>query len=334
MTKKKIAVIGTGLVGTFHAETFFRNPNAELVAVCDINKEKVNSVAKQFNCKAYENFEKLIKSEDLDAISIATPEQIRIEPTVLSMEKGLMIFLEKPLGKDLNQIKLLVDRTKDYNKIISVNFILHEDLRYKLMKQKVRQNEIGNLVSCFARRRGSRAGIEIYAPWTDLLSSTLIHDIQMIMSINKSKPTRVFAEAVIRECEKFNSHDAVLALMKFADGSIASFETSWVLPKNQPEFLDPALHIIGDKGSIIIEGSSTGLSVQTESSFQKPDMVHWPIIDTKVDGCLKRNLDKFIDDCIFDKKPDVNLNDAFDAEKVVFAMKESINKGIPIDLIN
>ena len=53
MSKLKIAVIGTGLVGTFHAEAFFRNPNSELVAVCDVDKEKVNSVEKTFNCKAY-----------------------------------------------------------------------------------------------------------------------------------------------------------------------------------------------------------------------------------------------------------------------------------------
>ena len=101
----------------------------------------------------------------------------------------------------------------------------------------------------------------------DLLSSTLIHDIQMILHINKSKPIRVYAEAVIRECKNYDSHDAVMALLKFEDESIASFETSWVLPKNQPEPLDPALHVIGDKGSIIIESSSMGMQVQTEKSF-------------------------------------------------------------------
>tara|TARA_Y100001936_G_scaffold195315_1_gene195462 strand:+ start:1576 stop:2580 length:1005 start_codon:yes stop_codon:yes gene_type:complete len=332
MNKLKIAVIGTGLVGAFHAETFFRNPNAELVAVCDVDKEKVNSVAKKFNCKAYEDFEKLIKLETLDAISIATPEQIRIEPAVLSVEKGLKILLEKPLGRSLEKINLLVDKIENHNKIISVNFILHEDPRYKIMKERVKNNEIGNIVSCFARRRGSRFGIEKYAPWTDLLSSTLIHDIQMVMSINKSKPTRVFSEAVIRECKKYNSHDAVMSLMKFDDGSIATFETSWVLPKNSPDPLDPALHVVGDKGSIIIEGSSMGLQIQTEDSYLKPDVVHWPTIDSKVDGCLKRNLDRFLDDCIFDQKPDVNLQTAVEVEKVVFAMKESIDKGIPIDL--
>ena len=332
MNKLKIAVIGTGLVGSFHAETFFRNPNSELIAVCDIDKEKVNKIANRFKCKAYNEFESLINTEKLDAISIATPEQIRIAPALLAIEKGLKILLEKPLGRNLKDIENLVNKIKNHNKLISVNFILHEDPRYKLMKEKIKNNEIGEIVSCYARRRGNRFGIEIYAPWTDLISSTLIHDIQMVMSINNSKPARVYAEAVIRECAKFNSHDAVMSLIKFTDGSIASFETSWVLPKNQPEFLDPALHVVGDKGSIIIEGSSMGMQIQTDKSYMKPDIANWPIIDSKVEGCLKRNLDKFIEDCVYDNQPDVDLIKAYEVEKIVFAMKKSIDENRLINL--
>ena len=332
MNKLKIAVIGTGLVGSFHAETFFRNPNSELIAVCDINKEKVNKIANRFKCKAYNEFESLINTEKLDAISIATPEQIRIAPALLAIEKGLKILLEKPLGRNLEDIENLVNKIKNHNKLISVNFILHEDPRYKLMKEKIKNNEIGEIVSCYARRRGNRFGIEIYAPWTDLISSTLIHDIQMVMSINNSKPERIYAEAVIRECAKFNSHDAVMSLIKFTDGSIASFETSWVLPKNQPEFLDPAFHVVGDKGSIIIEGSSMGLQIQTDKSYMKPDLSNWPIIDSKVEGCLKRNLDKFIEDCVYDNQPDVDLIKAYEVEKIVFAMKKSIDENRLINL--
>ena len=332
MNKLKIAVIGTGLVGSFHAETFFRNPNSELIAVCDIDKEKVNKIANRFKCKAYNEFESLINTEKLDAISIATPEQIRIAPALLAIEKGLKILLEKPLGRNLEDIENLVNKIKNHNKLISVNFILHEDPRYKLMKEKIKNNEIGEIVSCYARRRGNRFGIEIYAPWTDLISSTLIHDIQMVMSINNSKPERVYAEAVIRECAKFNSHDAVMSLIKFTDGSIASFETSWVLPKNQPEPLDPSLHVVGDKGSIIIEGSSMGLQIQTDKSYMRPDLANWPIIDSKVEGCLKRNLDKFIEDCVYDNQPDVDLIKAYEVEKIVFAMKKSIDENKPINL--
>ena len=44
-----------------------------------------------------------------------------------------------------------------------------------------------------------------------------------------------------------------------------------MLPENQPEPLDPAFHVIGDNGSIIIEGSSLGMSIQTNKEYLKPD---------------------------------------------------------------
>ena len=332
MKKIRIGVIGIGLVGAFHAEAFMRNPMSDLIAICDIDLQRVKNLADNYNCNYYTDYKDLIEKEDLDAISIATPESVRLEPAILSSQKNLKILLEKPLGKNIGEIENLVNCLKDYNELISVNFILHEEPRYKYMKEKIKNKEIGRIVSCFGRRRGNRFGIEKYAPWTDLLSSTLIHDIQMVLEINQSKPIRVFAEAVIRECEKYGSHDAVMSLLKFSDGSIASFESSWVLPKNQPEPLDPAFHVIGDKGSIIIEGSSQGMQIQTEKTYLRPDLTHWPLIGDKVEGSLKRNLDKFITDCLENNLPDVDLVKAFEAEKIVFAMKESIKTNMPIKI--
>ena len=48
--------------------------------------------------------------------------------------------------------------------------------------------------------------------------------------------------------------------------------------------------------------------------------------DPKVDGCLKRGLDKFIDDCIYEQEPEVDILKAYEAEKIVFAMKKSLKK--------
>ena len=124
MKKIKIAVIGTGLVGSFHAETFYRNPYADLIAVCDTDQQKCKSIAERFNCKAYSEFSDLLNTENLDAVTIATPEQIRVEPAVLAVEKGLKILLEKPLGKSLHEIDNLVNKIKNHDKLISVNFIL------------------------------------------------------------------------------------------------------------------------------------------------------------------------------------------------------------------
>ena len=148
----------------------------------------------------------------------------------------------------------------------------------------------------------------------------------------RSSPKRVYAEAVVRQCKQYNCHDAVISTLKFADGSIASFETSWVLPENQPEPLDPAFHVIGDQGSIIIEGSSLGMSIQTNKQYLKPDLAHWPTIDSEVDGALKRNLDVFVENAINNLPPTVNLTSAKLAEQVVQCMKDSINLKKPVNI--
>ena len=328
--KLRIAVIGTGLIGSLHAEIYNENNLTELVAVCDINKKAVRQVAKKNNCNYYFNYEEMFKKEVLDAVSIATPESIRLKPSIMAAKQGLKILLEKPLGKKFNEIKNLVAKLKKLKAYVAVNFILHAEPRFRKMKEEINNNKIGNIVTYFARRRGSRLGIEYYAPWTDLLSSTLIHDIQMILELSKSTPKRVFAEAVIRECKKYNSHDAVIATLKFRDGSIASFETSWVLPKNQPEPLDPAFHVVGDQGSIIIEGSSLGMNILTNKQYLKPDLAHWPTINSSVDGALKRNLDMFVLNALNNTPPTVDLNSALLAEKVVHCMKSSIKSKKPV----
>ena len=75
-----------------------------------------------------------------------------------------------------------------------------------------------------------------------------------------------------------------------------------------------------------------GMQIQTDKSYLKPDIANWPIIDSKVEGCLKRNLDKFIEDCIYQTSPEVDLMKAFEVEKIVFAMKKSIDENRPINL--
>lgn len=326
----RVAVIGVGMIGELHARIFERNPSSTLVAVCDLDAETVRRVAASSGCSAYTDYRALLDSEVLDAVSIATPESFREEPAVAAAAKGLTLLLEKPLGKTLDQVDSLVAALAGVEPEPAVNFILHAEPRYARMKEIVSAGSIGNLVSCFARRRGTRLGIEKYAPWTDLLSSTLIHDIEMTLSVNAAAAERVYAEAVIRECAKFGCHDAVVATLRFADGAVALFETSWVLPPNQPEPLDPAFHLIGDAGSVIIEGSSQGMRVQTEDSYANPDMSHWPVLADGVGGALANSINLFVERHSAGLPPLVGLRQARRAEAVVAAMKRSIDEQRPV----
>lgn len=325
----RVGVIGTGMIGALHARIHAANPQAELVAVCDADTGRAESLAAELGCVAAPGWERLLELE-LDAISLCTPEQLRLEPAVAAARKGLKILLEKPLGRSLPEIDRLIDALAAEGADPAVNFILHADPRFARMKEIVAAGGVGRIATCFARRRGTTLGIEKYAPWTDLLSSTLIHDIEMCLSVVGAPAERVFAEAVVRRCAPYGCHDAVMGTLRFADGAIASFETSWVLPAGQPEPLDPAFHLLGDGGSVVIEGSSNGMKVlSAETGYAHPDMAHWPVLPWGVDGALRRSVELFVADALAGRPPLVGLAAARRAEAVVAAMKASIASGQP-----
>jgi predicted dehydrogenase len=332
MTPLRAAVIGTGLIGTHHARIYHEHPLSTLVAVCDIDADRAQAVAQSLGARAYTRFDELLAQEELDVVSVATPEQQRTAPALAAAELGLGLLLEKPLTPTLEETDALIANLEGRGAFAAVNFLLHAEPRYSSMKELVASGKVGRVVTYFARRRGTRLGIQKYAPWTDLLISTAIHDIEMMLAINPAPPERVFAEAVVRECAPYGSEDAVMALLRFADGAIGSIETSWVLPPLQPEPLDPAFHVVGDRGGIFLEGSSQGLRIVTNDSYYHPDMTHWPTLPLGIGGALKGSLDAFLKAYLAGEPPLVGLAQARRAQEVVAAMKRSIRGGVPVEL--
>ena len=329
----RIAVVGVGTIGAPHARIFRDDPRCTLLAVCDADDSRVKAVADDLGCRAYTDFRSLLAAEELDAVSIATPESARHGPAVAAARLGLRLLLEKPLGRTFAEVRSLVEELRGLGAKPTVNFILHAEPRFARMKELVRAGAVGQLVSIFARRRGTRGGIEKYAPWTDLLSSTLIHDIEMTLRINNSPPERAYAEAVVRECAEFGSQDAVVATLRFADGTIALFESSWVLPKNQPAPLDPAFHVVGDGGLIAIEGADQGMQVLEASGLTRPDFAHWPISSTgRIGGALSASLGEFVTRALAGEPPLSGLEEAYRAEAVVAAMKQSLEVSRPVQI--
>ncbi len=333
MNQLRAAVIGTGLIGTMHARAYDEFPDVDLVAVVDQDEARARSLARELGVTAHRDATSLFEHHALDLVSIATPEQHRLEPTRLAMEHRVAILLEKPLGTNLAAVDELVALVDGYEPPIGVNFILHADDRYATMRDEVRAGEVGRLASTFARRRGTKLGIAKYAPWTNLLRSTAIHDIDMMLSIHPSPITRVYAEGVRRLCAPYGSEDAVVATLKFADGSIASLDTSWTLPATQAEPLDPAFHVVGDEGGIFIDGSSHGMRIMTASHYGHPDMTHWPLLPFGVGGAFANAVRHFVRTVRDGGAPLTTVRQARRSHVVVDALERSMaeERPIPID---
>jgi len=328
----KAAVVGVGMIGRLHAKTYWQNGKTELVGVVDQNIEASEKVAKEFSCDAFDSLKALINSQNPDVISIAVPESVRFDLAVEAAKSGAHLLLEKPLASDLIQADQLVDEVQKHSKSkkVSVNFILRSDQRYSTMRDQAKSGELGEICTLFARRRGTSLGADIYGPWTNLLISTAIHDIDAIMWIAGSQIERVYAEAVVKKCAQWGHEDAVVATLKLANGAIATLETSWVMPANYHSPLEAHFDIVGTGGNARITGSNHGVEIFTEKGFSLPELSSWPIFQEQVSGALRNSIDNFINSVYFDQETVITLVEARNAQSVVTALQRSIKTNQPV----
>ncbi|MDH4240826.1 MAG: Gfo/Idh/MocA family oxidoreductase, partial [Phycisphaerae bacterium] len=102
-------IIGAGLIADFHAKSIADIPNAKLIGCCDKVQDKANTLADKYDVKAFGNYDEMLKSDDVDIVTIATPSGFHMEPTVAAAEAGKHVLCEKPLEVTLERIDAMIE---------------------------------------------------------------------------------------------------------------------------------------------------------------------------------------------------------------------------------
>ncbi|MCC6697251.1 MAG: Gfo/Idh/MocA family oxidoreductase [Candidatus Hydrogenedentes bacterium] len=113
--------IGVGSQGTGNMEGFLKMPDAQIVAVCDVDRAHRENAQKIVNetygdqdCAGYGDFREFLERDDLDAVSIAVPDHWHSIPAIAAAKKGLDIYAEKPLALTINEGKAMVEAVHRY----------------------------------------------------------------------------------------------------------------------------------------------------------------------------------------------------------------------------
>jgi len=95
----KIAVVGTGWWATaIHLPALTSHPNAEIVAVCDVDEAKAKTAADEFDIqKVYTDLETMLDNEELDGVMVATYHAAHYPVAKICLERGLHVYIEKPM---------------------------------------------------------------------------------------------------------------------------------------------------------------------------------------------------------------------------------------------
>ncbi len=114
------AVIGTGGQGGRHIQYFRANKGCEVVAVCDVDPERLQQAAAHAakNVKTYTDFRKLLEDKTIDSVSIATPDHWHTPIALYALMAGKHVYVEKPCSHSLYEAGLLKKAARQYNKCV------------------------------------------------------------------------------------------------------------------------------------------------------------------------------------------------------------------------
>ena len=145
MEKLKVGVIGLGHNGMAFCERYAKNPKTTLVAVCDVNNDRLETAVERFNVKGYCDYS-ILEDEQIDLISIHTPDHLHKEPFILAAKKGFHVFVEKPMADnetDIREMVAISDIRTD--KVFSVGHVLRFSEYFKLVKKWIDMGLLGEI---------------------------------------------------------------------------------------------------------------------------------------------------------------------------------------------
>jgi predicted dehydrogenase len=118
----RACVIGCGWAGKIHAAAYARDDRTQLIAVCDKDIDKAKFLANQYGCHFYQNHVDLLKSENIEIASLASPTSTHADIGAALLEDGVAVFCEKPLTRDSVSARNLKKLTEKARVPFSVNF--------------------------------------------------------------------------------------------------------------------------------------------------------------------------------------------------------------------
>ena len=147
MTKLRVGVIGCGRISIRHLIPIKSIDDIELIAVCDIKKDRADEAAKTYGAKAYYSYEEMIESENLDAVHLCLPHYLHSKVAIFAFEHGVNVLTEKPMDVDFESAENAVKFAKEKNLLYGVIFQCRYTAPAQLVKNAVVSGKLGKIVS-------------------------------------------------------------------------------------------------------------------------------------------------------------------------------------------
>ncbi len=232
MTRRvKIALIGTGRMGSVHARNIVRQiPEADLVAVCDIRLEVAQAVADELGIqRVVYDYHDLLADPEIEAVLIASSTNTHAFMVKDAAAAGKHIFCEKPLALELDKIDEALAAVEQAGVKLQVGFNRRFDKSYQRLHAIVQSGEIGR--PCILRitnRDPDFPAMDFLRVSGGIFLDLAIHDFDMIrFQVGEVEEIYAMGHVLLNEeLKEFNDVDTDVIALRFANGALGVIDNS------------------------------------------------------------------------------------------------------------
>ena len=307
--KINIGVVGVGKLGTYHVQKLQKNDLCNLIGVYDSDEGSMDRCEQNYGVETFKDITLLL--DKCQAITIATPTITHYNVAKEALEKGLHVFIEKPITDNIDDAIKISDIAKKNNRLVQVGHIERFNNAFKESLEFISKPQFIEIhrISPFPNR-----SLDI-----PVVMDVMIHDLDILLSINKGNPIKKIHATGASVVTDFI--DLANARIEFENGLVANLTASRISSKQMRK-----IRIFQDKSYIGIDLSAKKLDVYKINN-DKDDFIDVKSIDVKEEDALESELSHFIGCIINNDIPLVSANDGIDALKLAVKIEELIKEG-------
>lgn len=312
MSQLKVAVVGAGHLGSYHAEKFFNIKNSELVAICDPDKEKADALAERFKCKSVRDYKDIIDQVDAALIAAPTPLHFQIAKDFVAAGKHLLI--EKPITTTVEEAQELCQLAQDKNVILQVGHVERFNPALVSAREKLKEPLF---IECHRLAPFKPRSTDV-----DVVLDLMIHDLDVIMSLTNSPVTQVSAVGT----PVITPHvDIANARIEFESGAVANITASRVSQTAKRKF-----RVFQETQYLSIDFGTGELNLTTKTgewdNFEEELPLEFEAWELDKGDALMAEDQSFVDCALSGKQPVVTGEQALLAMKVAEQVRDEISR--------
>ena len=211
----RVAVIGVGYLGRFHALIYSRLPQVRLVGVVDADAARASAVAKEAGCAAFTDLAAII--DQVDAVSVVVPTTAHLAVAEPLLSRGIHLLLEKPIAATRGEGERIVALANQAGAILQIGHLERFNAGVMALAEHIDRPR-------FVETQRLGEFVE-RATDVDVVSDLMIHDLDIILSLMGSELRSVSAVGTPVLTDQV---DIANARLEFANGAVANAVASRV----------------------------------------------------------------------------------------------------------